>query len=80
MVLAEQDAVAQQGPARRALSGLAPPASRALPLVTSFGQTFDPGASASPAGLAARARPEARLERRAANLDSYADRPALIRA
>ena len=60
-------------PERRALSGPAPPASRALPSVASPGRwaqapTLDPGAPADPAGLTARARPEARPERRAANL------------
>ena len=51
------------GPERRALSGSAPPASRA------------PELSAAPAGLTARARPEARPERRAANLRSGATGP-----
>ena len=51
------------GPERHALSGAAPPASRA------------PELSAAPAGLTARARPEARPERRAANLRSGATGP-----
>jgi hypothetical protein len=53
------------GPERRALSGSAPPASRALPSVASprrwaQAPTLDPGATADPAGLTARARPKAR--------------------
>ncbi len=53
------------GPDRRALSGSAPPASRALPSVASprrwaQAPTLDPGATADPAGLTARARPKAR--------------------
>ena len=61
------------GPERRAVSGLAPPASRALPTVASprrraQAPALDPGVSASPAGLTARARPEARPDTRAANL------------
>ena len=54
---------------RRALSGLAPPASTVLRIPlrgTRLRRAVDPGASASPAGLTARARPEARPERRAA--------------
>jgi hypothetical protein len=65
------------GPEHRALSGLAPRASRALPSVASLAsqaQTLDPGASTSPAGLTARARPEARPEGRAANLHSRTKR------
>jgi hypothetical protein len=49
-----------KGAERHALSGPAPPASKA--------PTLDPGASASPAGLTARARPTARPDERAANL------------
>jgi hypothetical protein len=63
------------GPERRALSRLAPPASTVLrtPLRrTRLRRAVDPGASASPAGLTARARPQARPERRAANLWSAA--------
>ncbi len=59
------------GAERRALSGLAPPASTVLRIPlrgTRLRRAVDPGASASPAGLTARARPEARPEERAANL------------
>jgi len=59
------------GPERRALSGSAPPASTVLRIPlrgTRLRRAVDPGASADPAGLTARARPEARPDRRAANL------------
>ena len=63
------------GPERRALSGSAPPASRApedrfKPLRGNDLQDppLSAGASADPAGLTARARPEARPRTRAANL------------
>ena len=55
--------VTATGPERRALSGLAPPASTVLRIPlrgTRLRRAVDPGASASPAGLTARARPEAR--------------------
>src|SRR5262249_5743872 len=58
------------GPVRRALSGLAPPASTVLRIPlrgTRLRRAVDPGASASPAGLTARARPEARPNGRAAH-------------
>jgi hypothetical protein len=54
------------GPVRRALSGPAPPASTVprIPLrETRLRRAVDPGASTGPAGLTARARPEARPER-----------------
>src|SRR5690242_15951372 len=57
------------GSERRALSGLAPPASTVLRIPlrgTRLRRAVDPGASASPAGLTARARPKARPGRRAA--------------
>jgi hypothetical protein len=63
--------VTGSGPERRALSGSAPPASTVLriPLCgTRLRRAVDPGASTDPAGLTARARPEARPEVRAANL------------
>jgi hypothetical protein len=64
-------------PERRALSGSAPPPARApedlsnrstktAPQKASSGPTLARGASADPAGLTARARPEARPETRAA--------------
>ena len=66
--------VTATGPERRALSGSAPPPSRAPKILSnrSAKDLRDPplraGASADPAGLTARARPEARPEMRAANL------------
>jgi hypothetical protein len=57
------------GTERRALSRLAPPASTVLRIPlrgTRLRRAVDPGASASPTGLTARARPQARPERRAA--------------
>ena len=58
---------------RRALSGSAPPASTVLRIPlrgTRLRRAVDPGASAAPAGLTARARPEARPEAHAANLSN----------
>ena len=43
---------------------------------TRLRRAADPGASASPAGLTARARPEARPETRAANLYGWTQRDA----
>jgi hypothetical protein len=57
--------VTVSGPGRRALSGLALPASRAPAL--------ERRRPASPAGLTARAMPEARPDRRAANLGGESD-------
>jgi hypothetical protein len=52
------------GAERRTLSGLAPPTVLRIPLRgTRLRRAVDPGDSASPAGLTARARPEARPER-----------------
>ena len=61
------------GPERRALSGLAPPASRALPPVASprrwaQAPTLEHWSLCQPSGPLARARPKARPDRRAANL------------
>ena len=66
-----------RGPERRALSGSAPPASTVLriPLCgTRLRRAVDPGATADPAGLTARARPEARPDRRTANLGTYQEK------
>src|SRR6266568_473945 len=63
--------VSGTGPERHALSGSAPPASTVLRIPlrgTRLRRAVDPGASTDPAGLTARARPEARPDRRAANL------------
>ncbi len=68
---ADAGKVAAAGAERRALSGLAPPASTVLRIPlrgTRLRRAVDPGASADPAGLKARARPKARLELHAANL------------
>ena len=66
------------GPERRALSGLAPPASRALPPVASprrwaQAPTLEHWSLCQPSGPLARARPKARPDWRAANLDLEAD-------
>jgi len=61
------------GSERRALSGSAPPASTVLRIPlrgTRLRRAVDPGASAGPAGLTARARPKARPDSRAANLSN----------
>jgi uncharacterized protein with GYD domain len=59
-------------PERRAVYGSAPPASTVLRIRAARGRAcgapLTPETSADPAGLTARARPEARPERRAANL------------
>ena len=47
-----------------------PPGAEARSFIASREVTLDPGASADPAGLTARARPEAGPEARAANLRS----------
>ena len=70
---ADAGKVTGTGAERRALSGSAPPASTVLRIPlrgTRLRRAVDPGASASPAGLTARARPKARPERRTANLRS----------
>jgi hypothetical protein len=64
------------GPERRALSGLAPPASRALPPVASprrwaQAPTLEHWSLCQPSGPLARARPKARPDRRAANLSAF---------
>ena len=68
--LSREDVTAT-GPERRALSGLAPPASTVLRIPlrgTRLGAPLTLETSASPAGLTARARPKARPGRRAADL------------
>ena len=59
--------------ARRVCYGAAPPASTVLRIPlrgTRLRRAVDPGASAGPAGLTARARPKARPDSRAANLSN----------
>ena len=66
---------------RRALSGPVPPASTVLRIPlrgTRLRRAVDPGASTGPAGLTARARPEARPGARAANLHIVTLRGAII--
>jgi hypothetical protein len=61
------------GSERRALFGSAPPVSTVLRIPLRgmrLRRTVDPGASAGPAGLTARARPKARPDSRAANLSN----------
>ena len=66
--------VARSGPERRALSGPIPPASAVLGIPlrgTRLRRAVDPGASTSPLGPTARAKPKARPETRAANLQRH---------